>query len=363
MYEIGLFQNERREWEEEREQIQVVSDRQALEIRRLSAELEIRPEPEVVRKLTAELATEKRRSLSLNQPADSERQPEVPGSRTCLLATISCLQANLQREKERVQSLEDDVLGLREELNTEKDKAVETKLAEQSRRTAWRGELSKFEELHTAALADAERLRLELSRKETAARTELRAAAQLRCESGGAAEQSPQKLREILSMFLVHVQEPLAVVRGVCTDLCAARAQAGRDPPPGPSPVRASSGDDAVVAELVRLVELLRFFATAVDERRSLRTPAQQPKAADDDGCRRARPLPASDERYAVSPTSIRPAAKVPSGAVQWVAAIDDTVERMGVATAAAVANPKWVSDLDETTDRVAEWLLSKLPP
>lgn len=409
MYEIGLFQSERREWELEREQTQVDSSRQALEIRRLSAELEVRPEPDAVQRLTEELATERRRSVSLSQPPDSDRQPDVPGSRTCLLATISCLQANLQREKERAQALEEaleivskenvaeqeqargadcqreasllaktreldhEALGLREELNAEKEKALEAKLAEQSRRTAWRSELSRIEQSHAAAVAEAERLRLELSKKETETRT----------EKSGAAEKSPQKLREILSMFLTHVQEPLAVVRGICTDLCTASAKIGRAPPPGPSPMSAASGEDAVVGELVKLVELLRFFATAVNERRSLRTPERQAETADEyDGCRRARPLPTIDAsmvpRYpsdgsicAASPTHIRSIAKVPpdakarppSDAIEWVNAIDDTVERLGVATAAAVSNSRWVGDLDETTDRIAEWLLSKVPP
>lgn len=397
MYEIGLFQAERRQWEEERQQIQAVSSHQTQEIRRLSAELEIRPEPEEVSRLTQELTSERRRSQSLNQSPELARQPEVPGSRTCLLATINCLQANLRREKERVQALEqaldtfakegaaslprsplveemrtpdcereasllasmreveDEVLGLREELNAEKKKALEAKLDEQSRRTAWRGELSRLEERHAAALADSERLRLELSRTETEPQRDFQAV------------QSPRKLREILSMFLVHVQEPLAVVRVICAHLCSNCPEVGRVPPPAPSPVSAASGDDAVVAELVRLVELLRFFATAIDEQRSLRTPVRQSEADDGyDGCRRTRPLTASDEAHAVSPQeSIRLVARQTSGAAEWVgvAAIDDTVERVGIATAQAVANPKWVSHIDQTTDRMADWLLSKLPP
>lgn len=398
MHESVLSQAERQTLEDEHEDIQDGSSRQAQEIRRLRAEFKIRPEPASVQKVAQELASW---YLSLNQPLESVRQPEVPGSRTCLLATINCLQANLQREKERAQALEqvleslskeggadlpdvtraeeaclpdcetealltarmremeDEVLSLREELNAEKKKALEAKLAEQSRRTVWRGELSRLEERHAAALAEAERLHLELSKKETEARIEPRAHA--------LASQSPQKLRQILSMFLVHVQEPLAVVRGICEDLCSKWDGGGGGPPPGPSPVSATSGDDAVIAELVRLVELLRFFATAVDENRSLRTLAQQAAAVDShDSCRRGRPLLASDEANAVSPPKItRPVAEQTSGAAEWVgvAAIDDTVERVGLATAQAVANPKWVNHIDQTTDRMAEWFLSKLPP
>jgi len=387
-----LSQAERQTLKDECEHMQDGPNRQSQEIRRLRTEFEIRPEPASVQMVAQELASW---YLSLSEPLESGRQPEVPGSRTCLLATINCLQANLQREKERAQALEqvleslskesgadiptvtraeearilhcepeafltarmremeDEVLSLREELNAEKKKALDAKLAEQSRRTVWRGELSRLEERHAAALSETEHLHLELSKKEPL--------------TNASASQSPQKLRQILSMFLVHVQGPLAVVRGICEDLCSKRDGGGGGPPPGPSPVPGISGDDAFIAELVRLVELLRFFAAAVDEKRSLRTLAQRVEAVDNhDSCRRGRHLLASDEADVVSPAKFsRPVAEQISGAAEWVgvAAIDDTVERVGIATAQAVANPKWVNHIDQTTDRMAEWLLSKLPP
>jgi len=206
-------------------------------------------------------------------------------------------------------TLEEQVIKLREELNSEKARCIDLKRKAESRKVAWKAELDKIvkemrekqrleedvanfkeqlqvhrEEERQAAererslVRELEKMRADLTDSQahvSAGRGDIAEKAQemeiLSTVVGGqliAVEQElSRKMKEknnLMELFIIHIQEPLKVIRRCCTTFvqdgsCGSALWARHAAPlPGPPP---SQGGPDFTETLKRAIELLRYAA------------------------------------------------------------------------------------------------------
>lgn len=124
----------------------------------------------------------------------------------------------------KVADVEEENLKLGEALNAEKQRVHDLKVADQNRRQAWKHEMTKIE--------------MELAKKQ-------------------ALEERCQSFREYLSLFVMHIQEPISAVLAACEELAPSACPRMLDP------VEPGAQDGEYVGRLTCIVEVLRFFARA----------------------------------------------------------------------------------------------------
>jgi len=132
----------------------------------------------------------------------------------------------------------------------------EMKLAEQNRRLAWKAEMQKIE----TDLNEKQ----ELEDRVEQLRTELRGAhMEIHRLKRPNERTNDQSLRDILSFFLTHVQDPLKKIRIACGDSAGFNFQVRLDP--------VGAADRDYTAQLVKVVEALRASAKTLDQHHASR--------------------------------------------------------------------------------------------
>mmetsp|Transcript_35573 Transcript_35573/g.83125 ORF Transcript_35573/g.83125 Transcript_35573/m.83125 type:complete len:387 (-) Transcript_35573:8-1168(-) len=203
-----------------------------------------------------------------------------------------------------VLSMEEDNLRLREELNATKKKVIALKQAAHQRKVAWQEELAKITEeidskrkleeevaglkQHISGLnmdlrgtedmlnkwrLEAERLQREVTQPGTGVKDDASVAhkaQEMEIISTKVSEQllsveqeltaKLRKSSELWELFLVHCQEPIAAIRRWCQD-AAASGNAGKDLWMRQSPPMYSADVRNLKANLVNIVEILRYVA------------------------------------------------------------------------------------------------------
>lgn len=155
--------------------------------------------------------------------------------------------------------LEEENLRLREALNAEKQRVLDLKVADQNRRQAWKHEMTKIE----LELVEKQALEERCARSDA----EIERLKVWKIENDSSSEQ--RSLREILSLFVMHIQDPISAVRAACEELVPNAGHGCTPPCPRvPDPVKPGAQDGEYVERLMRIVEVLRYFAKARMEQR-----------------------------------------------------------------------------------------------
>lgn len=230
-------------------------------------------------------------------------------------------QRGLQSKHSQVLSLEDENLKLREDLNAEKQKVVELKRKEATRRAEWKEEVEKIsaelaqkhrlEEEIAMLRAGQSRLQEELTRateREANTRQELqdrvnrlereaqnaweqaKAEAKNRGVVDGRAEEleivtetvgrqlvaveqeltrQVQGTSRLLELFLQHSANPIDTVRRSCKNM-ALRGEAGHDAQSLKTPPMFERNSNDLRNNLVKMVDVLRFAAEVLERREGL---------------------------------------------------------------------------------------------
>lgn len=211
----------------------------------------------------------------ISAEAHASHAAPLPGQRHPPVALPPGVSAHVVREELLVNpryaplvlQVEDENLKLREALNTEKQQVLNLKVAFQTRAQAWKHELGQLEvelsekqaleERCARSDAEIERVKAELRKARRAEVPESEAGSALRT------------LRELLDLFVKHIQEPIRAVRAACDELVhTAGLESTPRCPNVLGPVLPGAADSEYVERLMRVVEVLRFFAKAREEKR-----------------------------------------------------------------------------------------------
>lgn len=365
MLAIRKFQVERKEWEAERSQME--EKQKKLESQKIEAEQALFKLAEEVDRLRSEESIAQPVVQHVLSEADEQLVRSHHDKHMALLAKIDELREDLEAEKTRsrhmerravdaefslrktsdidrsrsgvdggltheVESLEDETLRLREELNEEKQRVITLKQAAQSRKAAWKEELQKLaEELGSKQKLEEEVIRLRRaharSREEVSAYVDREATSrsdadrlhqQLRAQaatveelnselstcrrgnapssktSSGSPGRNAEELEiitqvvggqlvaveqeltqqvqknsqhtQLLDLFMMHAQRPLAAIRHACRQF-AANGEAGMDMWKRQVPPMYEPSVQDLQGNLVKMVTLLRFAADVLEAR------------------------------------------------------------------------------------------------
>lgn len=224
-------------------------------------------------------------------------------------------------EREMLRKFEDENLKLREALNVEKQRVLDLKLADQNRRGRWRHELQKLEaeladkrslEARCAQLeAEVDRLRAQRSPTEPRADP---------ASGASPANSARLRLHQVVSLFIMHVREPLSTIRNACAELSAEDAC-----PECPKMVEAGAADGEHVESLGRVLEVLRCYDKACKsaKARPARTTSGQLGTAERGSAGRSfEPMLPEPDNLSLSVTGVAAA-----GGRKVLQTLDETVE------------------------------------